>query len=161
MTPPAQLERPDRDLVHRFEEAGQGHVFRFLPGLDRSETAALLADARSVDLAVVAGLVAGGARPTLSGAMEPPGAELVRLTDGDDYRRMRNAAHDRGIAEIKEGRVAVVIAAGGQGTRLGSAAPKCMWPVGPLTGKPLLQWHFEKVLFWARQVGRSVPIVVL
>lgn len=161
MTPPNRLDRPDQELVGRFEDAGQGHVFRFLPELSRAETEELLADARSIDPREVRQLMES--RPPVHdvGAMEPPGAELIRLSDGDDYRRLRNAAHDRGIAEMREGRVAVVIAAGGQGTRLGSVAPKAMWPVGPLSGKTLLQWHFEKVLFWARQIGRAVPIVVL
>src|SRR5262245_18703250 len=131
---PDALDRPDRDLVRRFEQARQGHVFGFLPQLDAAEAQELLADARQVDLGLIGSLAAGESRPTLTGAMEPPGAELIRLNDGDDYRRMRNAAHDRGLQELRDGHVAVVIAAGGQGTRLGSPAPKCMWPVGPLTG---------------------------
>jgi UDP-N-acetylglucosamine/UDP-N-acetylgalactosamine diphosphorylase len=74
---------------------------------------------------------------------------------------MRNAARERGLEELRAGRVAVVIAAGGQGTRLGSPAPKGMWPVGPASGKPLLQWQAEKVLHWARELGRRVPLIVM
>ncbi|MCG3135624.1 MAG: putative uridylyltransferase [Planctomycetes bacterium] len=158
---PRTSELSDREVVRAFEDAGQGHVFRFLPDLRRDDAAALLADARSVDLAQLARLAASSECAAAPAAIEPLGEELVRIGDHDDARRLRNAAHDRGQAEIREGRVAVVIAAGGQGTRMGSAVPKALWPVGPRSGKPLLQWHFEKILFWARKLGRPVPVALL
>jgi UDP-N-acetylglucosamine/UDP-N-acetylgalactosamine diphosphorylase len=161
MPPPSPLSAADRDLVARFERAGQGHVFRFLPELPHDEAAQLLDDARSIDLDLFTSLVASERPPSATGAVEPPGDELQRLDESDDYRRMRNSAHERGVHELEEGRVAVVVAAGGQGTRLGAAAPKALWPVGPLSGKPLLQWHAEKVLYWARRIGRPVPFLVL
>lgn len=161
MVADASLDSADRDLIRRFEAAGQGHVFRFLAGLDRPDVEQLLADARSVDLAVLADAIAAPERPAATGAVEPPGDELQRFDESDDHRRLRNAAHDRGVSELEQGRVAVVVVAGGQGTRLGHSAPKAMWPVGPLSGKPLLQWHAEKVLHWARRVGRPIPFIVL
>jgi UDP-N-acetylglucosamine/UDP-N-acetylgalactosamine diphosphorylase len=42
-----------------------------------------------------------------------------------------------------------------------SAAPKGMWPVGPASGKPLFQWHAEKVLHYARRFRRPIPFVVM
>lgn len=160
MTSPSTLAAEDRELVRRYEDAGQGHVFRFLGELSRADAEALLGDARAVDLQVLARLVRER-EPAPSGALEPPGDELEPLDGSDDYRRLRNAAHDRGLCELRERRVAVVVAAGGQGTRMGASAPKAMWPVGPLSGKPLLQWHAEKVLHWSRQVGHPVPFLVL
>lgn len=170
--PPRQTRSPatswgsmnstDDATIAAFEAAGQGHVFRFLPELGRDETATLLADARSVDLPLLTRLVNEGPRDRAQQEdVEPPEDELLPLQDNDDCRRLRNAAHDRGVAEIRDGRVAVVIAAGGQGTRMGAAVPKGLWPVGPRSGKPLLQWHFEKVLFWARKLSRPVPIALL
>lgn len=161
MPPPSHLTAADRDLVARFERAGQGHVFRFLPELDRAETERLLADARAVDVDLFASLVREQGSAPAQGTVEPPGDELQRLDESDDYRRLRNHAHERGVHELEDGRVAVVVAAGGQGTRLGAGAPKALWPVGPLSGKPLLQWHAEKVLHWARRVGRPVPFLLL
>ncbi|MCE9634347.1 MAG: UTP--glucose-1-phosphate uridylyltransferase [Planctomycetes bacterium] len=161
----AAFDQADRDLVARFEAAGQGHVFRFLPQLAAAEVSDLLADARQVDLAKLAQILASapatGGESAEAGQIEPPGDELQRMEATEDHRRLRLAAHDRGLHEIEAGRVAVVVAAGGQGTRLGSTAPKGMWPVGPLTGKPLLAWHAEKVRYWAKRVGRPIPFVVL
>jgi UDP-N-acetylglucosamine/UDP-N-acetylgalactosamine diphosphorylase len=44
---------------------------------------------------------------------------------------------------------------------MGSAAPKGLWPVGPTSGKTLFHWHAEKVLHWARRLGRPIPFVVM
>ena len=149
---------PERELIARFEAAGQGHVFRFLAQLPDAEARALLAQAARIDLAALRGLAAGTDTTFALGRVEPPGDEFVSL---DAARRQRADAERRGLEDLAAGRVAVVIAAGGQGTRLGSAAPKGMWPVGPASGKTLFQWHAEKVLHWARRVRRPIPLAVM
>lgn len=161
MPPATALSASDRDLIDRYERAGQGHVFRFLAELDRAEAELLFADARAVDVERIRALAATPDAERAEGELSPPQDELQRFDESDDHRRLRNAAHDRGVHELEAGRVAVVVVAGGQGTRLGATAPKGLWPVGPLSGKPLLQWHAEKVLHWARRVARPVPFLVL
>jgi UDP-N-acetylglucosamine/UDP-N-acetylgalactosamine diphosphorylase len=153
-----RLSADDRSLIDRFEKAGQGHVFRFLPGLSDFEAAALLAQARSIDLALVARLAASRDAHEKHGRIEPPGDEVLGLAAS---RALREEAHARGVEELKSGRVAVVVAAGGQGTRLGSSAPKGLWPVGPTSGKTLFQWHADKVVYWSRRVGRPIPFVAM
>ena len=147
----------DRALIARFETAGQGHVFRFLGSLAPADARALLAQAATIDLGTVRELAAKGSEAAPAG-IEPPGEELLRLAAADDGRA---GALARGIEEIRAGRVAVVVAAGGQGTRLGSAAPKGLWPVGPASGKTLFQWHADKVVYWQRRLGRPIPFVIM
>ena len=161
MPTPAQLNAADREVLSAWERAGQGHVARFLGELTRAEAEQLVAELRSVDPAHVVRLISATDADGAGGDLEPPGDELVRVGDSAADRRLRAEAAQRGAEEIGAGRVAVVVAAGGQGTRLGSPAPKGMWPAGPLTGKPLLHWHAEKVLHWSRKTGRTVPFVIL
>lgn len=149
---------PERDLIARFESAGQGHVFRFLPQLSDPEARALFEQAERIDLAALRGLAAGADTTVALGRVEPPGDEFVSL---DAARRQRADAERRGLEDLAAGRVAVVIAAGGQGTRLGSSAPKGMWPVGPASGKSLFQWLAEKVLHWSRRAKRPIPLGVM
>ena len=151
----------DDDIRRAFEAAGQGHVFRFLSSLGAREREALFDQARAIDLAQCATLHATTERDLSQSVIEAPGNELVRLDTTDDFRRMRAAARERGEDELRNGRVAVVVAAGGQGTRLGSAAPKGMWPCGPASGKSLLQWLAEKTLYWSRKVARPIPFVLM
>jgi UDP-N-acetylglucosamine/UDP-N-acetylgalactosamine diphosphorylase len=153
-----RLSADDKALVARYEAAGQGHVFRFLPRLSDVERGSLLAQARGIDVDVVAGLAALHDPSAKTGAVEPPGDELLPLASA---LAGRADAHARGVEELRAGRVAVVVAAGGQGTRLGSTAPKGLWPVGPTSGKTLFQWHGDKVAFWAREIRRPIPFVVM
>jgi len=59
------------------------------------------------------------------------------------------------------GRVAVLVVAGGQGTRLGWEGPKGTFPLGPHSGKTIYELQAEKVLALSRRLGRDVPLLVL
>src|SRR5580700_7996210 len=60
---------------------------------------------------------------------------------------------DRQTGELilSRGQVAVLLVAGGQGTRLGFDKPKGMFPIGPITNKSLFQVHSEKVFALSRR----------
>ena len=148
-------------VIQAFEAVDQGHVFRFLDRLNPQQREALLKQALSVDLDEVLALYKASDEPAAHRDVGPPGNELIRRESSDDHRRLRRSARERGEEEVSAGHVAVVVAAGGQGTRLGSPAPKGMWPCGPATGKSLLQWHAEKTLFWAQKFGRPIPFILM
>jgi len=155
------LTEAEKKLVRTYAAAGQDHVFRFVEELDGHGRQRLFEQAASIDLDEVATLVVAEPESDRRRQVGPPGTELVRIENTVDHRRLRRSARERGLAEMEAGRVAVVVAAGGQGTRLGSPAPKAMWPVGPASSKSLLQWHAEKVLYWARKFDRPIPFVIM
>src|SRR5437660_1707933 len=67
----------------------------------------------------------------------------------------------RGEEAFRAGAVAFLVVAGGQGTRLGFDKAKGLYPVGPITGKSLFQYHAEKVLALTRRYGRPMPLLVM
>ena len=78
--------------------------------------------------------------PDLASAAAPP----VEVEEPDA------ALEALGSVALQRGRVAVVLVAGGQGSRLGSDLPKGCFPITPITGKSLYQVHAEKVLALGR-----------
>ncbi|MDQ3823270.1 MAG: UTP--glucose-1-phosphate uridylyltransferase, partial [Actinomycetota bacterium] len=60
-----------------------------------------------------------------------------------------------------EGRAAVLVVAGGQGTRLGFAGPKGCFPLAPHSRKPIYRLQAEKVVSLSRRVERDVPFLVM
>ncbi|KAL0206900.1 hypothetical protein P9112_012611 [Eukaryota sp. TZLM1-RC] len=71
--------------------------------------------------------------------------------------------HKLGLSEINKGHVAVVIMAGGMGTRLGFEHPKGMYSIGLPSNKSLFQLHSEKVLALSRLVGSvgCLPLCIM
>src|SRR5207253_7416932 len=70
-------------------------------------------------------------------------------------------ARRQGEVALRRGEVAVLLVAGGQGSRLGFEHPKGMFPVGPVSNKTLFQIHAEKVLALRRRHGKPLPFLVM
>lgn len=82
---------------------------------------------------------------------------VIRL---NDVKRHNEA---RAISEkaLRAGQLAVILVAGGQGTRLGHDAPKGTYPIGPVTQRSLFQIHAEKVLALSRRYGTNIPLLIM
>lgn len=73
----------------------------------------------------------------------------------------RREAAAAGAGLLAEGRVAALVVAGGQGTRLGHAGPKGTYPLGPVTGRTLFGLQAERLRGLERRTGRRVPWIVM
>lgn len=76
-------------------------------------------------------------------------------------REISPAQEEQGLALLREGKIAALILAGGQGTRLGVEGPKGCVAATPLKKKTLFQLIAEKVKGAARLAGRPLEIAIM
>ena len=149
----------------RLEAHGQGHLRRFEGDLDAAERARLEAEIGALDLDQLDGLIAtlvrghGGADGVSEAPLDLHAPRVWRERElAADRRRAAVAA---GEQALRDGHVAVVLVAGGEGSRLGYDGPKGMYPIGPVSGASLFAIHAEKVLALSRRYGRTVPFLIM
>src|SRR5215213_9158131 len=117
-----------RELRERFDRAGQGHVFAFHDELAEPRRRHLLRQLAEVDLDLVGELAALARRPAGSSrpSFEPP--EVFPLARDAARGTEDREARERGVLELRSGRVGYLLVAGGQASRLGYDGPKGAYP---------------------------------
>ena len=147
---------PD-DLQKRLRSAGQEHVVRWWDCLSEGERQELTGQLQALDLDELARLFAQRDHvytPPSMEAIRPVPVVPVNSPDNPRYRRLGEEA-------LRGGEVAVLIVAGGQGTRLGFDHPKGLFPIGPVSNKSLFQIHAEKVLALRRRYDAAIPLLMM
>ncbi len=146
-------------LIESFNQAGQGHVFRFWNELTPAEQTQLAEQAREIDLAEIARLTDTLVRSSTGAAvdltdLEPAPYVLLPEHGGDaaDWAEARKIGEEA----LRAGRVAAFVVAGGQGTRLGYDGPKGTFKVTPVLQKSLFQVFAEKILAAGRRYGKPL-----
>jgi UDP-N-acetylglucosamine/UDP-N-acetylgalactosamine diphosphorylase len=140
-----------------FSENGQSHIFRWWEHLDDAGRQRLLAQAAEIDLAALERVHAfHSQRADAEGPrLEPVEAERLPEHGGDPAKAV--AARERGEDMLAAGRVAALVVAGGQGTRLGFDGPKGAFPIGPVTDRTLFEIQAQKIRGVRRRYGRALP----
>lgn len=130
----------------KFEEANQGHVFNFYEALSSTQQQELLSQLNQID-------------PNFVNSIYKKAIELSNPQTRDSIEPFPTQAFDSiisspekvpewekvGIDLIASNKVAVLLLAGGQGTRLGSSDPKGCYNIGLPSGKSLFQLQAERL----------------
>ena len=139
------------------DKCGQGHVLAWWNKLSKKGQNALLEQVGKIDPKSLAycqkALKAGTAAIDNSKGKAPKVAVLKG-------KKLAEAVAI-GEKELKAGRVAALLVAGGQGSRLGYDGPKGCYSIGPITGAPLFYFHARKILARTIRYGRTIPFYVM
>ncbi|XP_058062404.1 UDP-N-acetylhexosamine pyrophosphorylase-like protein 1 [Anopheles bellator] len=129
----------------------QQHLLTFWPDLCEAERAKLLESLRDgVDCASLddafrrAMATATSAKEDLNDLLKPLEKEMLLSVEAASEAELQEL-QEVGLDRIRAGEVGVILLAGGQGTRLGSTAPKGTYNVGLPSGKSLFQLQAERI----------------
>ena len=151
-------------LRARYDAAGQGHLFNFWPQLSETEKAALTAQLEALDIERVNRIYkkAISAEQGTDEAIEPLPQDASDTATQHPERVAEWRA--KGLAATARGEVGVLLMAGGQGTRLGSSAPKGCYDIGLPSHKSLFQYQAERIAGLQKiaqeEAGRPEAVIV-
>lgn len=150
-------------LRRKWEEAGQGQVFRFFESLDAVGQEKLAAQLSEIDPRHLSELAEQYVRhkPNVPIPKEIRPVDAFPREPRPDQQALYRDARKRGEALLAAGKVAAFLVAGGQGTRLGYDGPKGEFPVTPLRHKPLFQVFAEQIRAHSRDFKRVVPWYIM
>ena len=139
------------------KKCGQEHVLAYWKKLGKKEQAALLEQIATIEPKNLAycqqALKTGADVPDSSKGKAPKVAVLKG-------KKLAEAVA-AGEKELKAGKVAALLVAGGQGSRLGYDGPKGCYAIGPITGAPLFYFHARKILARTIRYGATIPFYVM
>ncbi|KAK6916994.1 UDPGP family [Dillenia turbinata] len=153
----AAATAPPQALLERLKDYGQEDAFALWDELSPEERELLVHDIESLDLPRVDRIIRRslGSQGLSAATIEPvPESSVSKFEDRTLEERER--LWKIGLKAISEGRLAVLLLSGGQGTRLGSSDPKGCFNIGLPSGKSLFQLQAERILCIQRLAAQAV-----
>ncbi|KAF5323383.1 hypothetical protein D9611_005594 [Ephemerocybe angulata] len=157
-------------LQQRYEAAGQGHLLKFWDNLSEEERTKFASQLEALNVERVNRIYQKAVSAEQEAADPTKQAEAIgplpkeaseSVNDADKVQEWRRV----GIDAIARGEVGVLLMAGGQGTRLGSSAPKGCYDIGLPSHKPLFQYQAERIArlqeVAAQEAGKPAGSVVV
>ena len=139
---------------------GPNHVLQFWDQLSATERSTLLAQVAAIDFDVLARM-ADELKTHLTATPDASVATAVPAPVVDPDADSRASAAASGEAALRDGRIAALLVAGGQGSRLGFEGPKGAYPVGPLSNASLFYFHARKIVALKQRYGQPVPLYIM
>lgn len=141
------------ELQQQYAEAGQEQVFAFYEKLSNAEKRALFNQALDFTPARVSELAMKALKDNSPEDFkdEVKAAKIEPIPNSSSLSTLDSSEEDiekwykKGLELIGENKVAVVLMAGGQGTRLGSSDPKGCYDIGLPSKKSLFQLQAERI----------------
>lgn len=138
-----------QDIFDKLKKYKQEHVLKFIDELNPTQRCQLLHQLEQIDFDDLDNLIKEYVKkqPDINIPKDLTPAPFFPIKPKDKAQEKLYArAKAKGEALLKEGKVAALTVAGGQGTRLGFDAPKGTYPITPIKNKSLFQYFAESLL---------------
>ncbi|KAG0325997.1 UDP-N-acetylglucosamine pyrophosphorylase [Dissophora globulifera] len=140
-----------QQIQERYQAAGQGHLLHFYDDLPEQDQASLLAQLQALNVERV-NRIHQKATTCPSPMLSNQSVLLAPLPD-ECFDSILEASPEKiqewqgvGFEQISQNKVGVILMAGGQGTRLGSSAPKGCYNINLPSAKPLFRIQAERII---------------
>ncbi|TWT71956.1 UTP--glucose-1-phosphate uridylyltransferase [Crateriforma conspicua] len=149
-------------LTAALEAFDQQHILRHWDELDDAGKAQLAEQIQDIDLSLLSKLVADeDEKPDFAAIAKNSDPPPAVGADGSGVDWSTDDARGAGEQAIREGKLAAIVVAGGQGTRLGFDKPKGMFPVGPLSNRTLFQVFADRIAATSKRYDVTIPWYVM
>ncbi len=153
----------EQELFNVLERYGQQHLLVHYRTLSRSQKDAVLRTAVSLDIHLTFRLYRefclGKDVGHTTAVIKPSG--VIGIPGDAQEKRMAEQARLHGESLLREGKAAVLVVAGGQGSRLGFEGPKGTYALSPVMNKTLFQLFAEQVKALSVRYGTTIPLLIM
>lgn len=150
-----ELAERKKHAEQKLEQYGQTHVLQYYDTLTDEEKDRLLSQIEQMDLSVTKYVKHRDELPK-RGVITP-----LKALEIPEIQKREEEYRELGLQEIRSGKVAVVLLAGGMGTRLGSDHPKCMYDIGLTHPVFIMQRLVENMMDVVKQAGCFFPFFIM
>ncbi len=163
MNRPRGREISKEEIFRHLEKYGQQHILHHYQGLPPQEKNDFLGELQGLDLAIVFQLYEKFSKERDDSRLfyDISPAPILALPKTRREKEERDEARLVGERLIRENRVAVLIVAGGQGTRLGFAGAKGKFLISPVKKKSLFQILAESVRAISLRYQAMIPLLIM
>ncbi|HEY3278307.1 MAG TPA: UTP--glucose-1-phosphate uridylyltransferase [Syntrophorhabdaceae bacterium] len=150
-------------LVQMLRKYRQSSIFAHYASLSQEKKVVFLEESGQFDFDLAFSLY-GDSLKTKAGAagadsIDP--APILTIPRTAEGIARKEEALRAGETLLREGKVAVLIVAGGQGSRLGFEGPKGAFPISPIKGKTLFRLFCESLKAMSLLYGCPIPLVIM
>lgn len=150
-------------LVALLTTHGQNHIVEHFLGLPSAQQSEFLQNCSDLDFDLLFRLYRECVRSTRdltrSADIRPP--RVIPIPRNKAEHQIREKAKRLGELLISNGKVAVLIVAGGQGVRLGHDKPKGTFPITPIMNKTLFQLFSEQIRALSLRHKARIPLLIM
>lgn len=153
----------EQELLHVLQQYGQDHLVDYYHALSSQHKHDFHRKILQLDIHLVFELYKKFCSKKDTRQMirtiEPP--QVFTVPKNVQEQKKIEEARTAGETLIKQQKVAVLIVAGGQGSRLGYEGPKGTLRISPIKGKTLFQLFAEQVMALSRRYGVTIPMLIM